>query len=602
MRIVRRGYTMHRSRPIRFLLLKNFLLASLLPTLVLSIALCAIGFQMMVEQAVHKSLAALELAAATVETHIDTIVSTAIMLPALGGTTSQLSSDSLYSLLLDCKSSSVLPLPPERLADLRLMHASLYRSQLVYNPYINGIHIVMEHGAVFSFGGSVTMSSELKARLRSISTDSAPCFVPALLEESYVGLNQVMTGAPKHSCMSYISEISMHDGSGRLAIILIDTNSRLFEPLTGLAQTSDAQVYAVTDDGEIIFSSNSKPLNTIPSSGIGHARYDIRTGRIIARCPLDGANGVYLLYTAFMHPLDVLEPPLIASLSICIMALAYAIIVAVRNSNRFARPITQLCSVMHSEIELPRSIAPYYGISEICALYMRYNEMLDSISRYINQKYESELALERMKMKAMEAQMDSHFLYNTLECIYSMALLSNADDVARVTKSLSDTLRYISRSQSPTATVKQEIAHVQDYVTIQRARLGDSVNCMISVEPAIMEHQMLKLTLQPLVENAFKHGLVSNGMHRSKNVYLSGKFESGALIFTVCDDGIGMDAERLRQVRSGMLDGKSNENGVGIANISSRIQLYYGAAASLTIESTPMRGTTVTLRIPEGEV
>lgn len=593
---------MTHSRPIRFLLLKNFLLASLLPTLVLSIALCAIGFRMMVEQAVHKNSAALELAAATVEAHIDTIVSTAIMLPSLGGTTSQLSEDSLYSLLLDCDKNSILPLPTSRLADLRLMQSSLYRSRLVYNPYINGVHIIMEHGTVLSFGGSITMSAELKARIRSVASDCAPCFLPALLEESYVGLNQVMTGAPKHSCMSYVSEINMHNGSGRLAIILIDANARLFEPLTKLVQTADAQVYAVDDSGNIIFSSSSVPVRELPSAGMNSARYDMRTGRIITSCPLDGAEGVSLLYTASMHLFDVIEPPLIVSLVTCIMALAYAIVVAVRSSSRFAQPITQLCNVMRSEAELPRSIAPYYGISEICALYMRYNEMLDSISRYINQKYESELALERMKMKALEAQMDSHFLYNTLECIYSMALLSGSDDVARVTKSLSDTLRYISRTQGPTATVKQEIAHVQDYVTIQRARLGDSVNCIISVDPTLMERHMLKLTLQPLVENAFKHGIASNGMRHSRNVYLSGRYERGVLIFTVEDDGIGMDAEKLNQVRNSMLDGKSHSKGVGIANINRRIQLYYGAAASLTIESIPMQGTTAILRIPEGEV
>ncbi len=591
---------MRKSRSIYVLLFKHFLLASLLPTLLLSVLVCVICFNMLVNQAVQKNMAALELASATVESNLEIVRSVAIMMPSLGGTTSALSANSLYSLLLSCDSESVLPMPPGKLASFKLMQSSLYQEYFMFNPYINGIHIVLNHGTVLSFGSTLTPGGEFASEMRALLQEEDDRLVPAALEGVYAGINSLHIGASIHSCLTYLSRLMRLDGSGEtLALVVIDMNAGVFESLRGLASTHGARVYAIDAQGEVVYSSDGQAYAGALSPGVLDARYELATRSIVCAYPLSDGSGLTMLYVADMDPLTLIEPTLLAALAIALLAVAYSIAMTVRNARRFSRPIMRLCEVMTSGGDMPRSIAPYYDMSELRTLYMRYNDMLDSISRHIDQKYKSELELERMRMKAMEAQMDSHFLYNTLECIYSMALLSGVDDVAQVAKSLSDTLRYISRTEGPTVSVRQELAHVQDYVTIQRARLGDDVSCIVAVDRALLERRMLKLTLQPLVENAFKHGLA--GARGPRNVFLSGEERGGQLVFTVRDNGVGMDADKLQHVRRAIADA-GQQDGVGLSNICRRLRLYYGAAASLDIVSEPMQGTLVTLSIPEGDV
>ncbi len=597
------GMFMRKSRSIYVLLLKHFLLASLLPTLLLSALVCAICFDLLVDQAVQKNMSALELASAPVEENLDTVRSVAIMLPALGGTTSALSANSLYSLLLSCDDESELPIPPEKLASFKLMQSSLYQVYFIYNQYINGIHIVLDHGTVLSFGSTITPSGDFAGDMRALMSTSngQPQFMPAALEYVYAGINSLQNGASIHSCLTYLSELKRLDGSGEtLALLVIDMNAALFQSLRDLADSHAARIYAIDAQGRTVYSSDGEPYDGAQEQFEPGARYELSARRMVCAYPLADDSGITILYVADIDPVTLIEPTLMAALVIIALAVAYSLIMTVRNARRFSQPIMRLCEVMTSGSDMPRSIAPYYDMRELRVLYMRYNDMLDSISRHIDQKYNSEIALERMRMKAMEAQMDSHFLYNTLECIYSMALLSGTDDVAQVAKSLSDTLRYISRTEGPTVTVRQELAHVQDYITIQRARLGDDVSCIVSVDAALLERHMLKLTLQPLVENAFKHGLV--GARGPRNVYLAGEERGGWLVFTVRDNGVGMDADRLRQVRRGLDEPQGAGEGVGLSNISRRLKLYYGATASLEIESEPMQGTLVTLSIPEGDV
>ena len=594
---------MRKSRSIYVLLLKHFLLASLLPTLLLSALVCAICFDLLVDQAVQKNMSALELASAPVEENLDTVRSVAIMLPALGGTTSALSANSLYSLLLSCDDESELPIPPEKLASFKLMQSSLYQVYFIYNQYINGIHIVLDHGTVLSFGSTITPSNDFAEKMRKLmdASDGTPQLVPAAMEYIYAGINSLHNGASIHSCLTYMSELKRLDGSGKsLALIVIDMNAAVFESLLDLAKAHDARIYAIDAQGRSIYSSDGQPYGGVYKSGGMETRYELFTQRILCEYKLADGSGITILYVSDIDPMMLIEPTLLTALIIVALAVAYSLVMTVRNARRFSRPIMRLCEVMTSGGDMPRSIAPYYDMRELRVLYMRYNEMLDSISRHIDQKYKSEIALERMRMKAMEAQIDSHFLYNTLECIYSMALLNGADDVAQVVKSLSDALRYISRTEGPTVTVRQELAYVQNYITIQRARLGDDVSCIVSVDSALLERHMLKLTLQPLVENAFKHGLAS--ARGSRNVFLSGEERSGLLVFIVRDNGVGMDADRLNQVRRGISEAHDPVNGVGLSNIYRRLKLYYGATASLEIVSEPMQGTLVKLSIPEGDV
>jgi len=235
---------------------------------------------------------------------------------------------------------------------------------------------------------------------------------------------------------------------------------------------------------------------------------------------------------------------------------------------------------------------------EIGQLGESYNTMIDRISELINLVQIQEKSKRKVEIAILEAQIKPHFLYNTLDTIQWMAQEHNAQDVVDLVDSLTSMLRIGLSKGNEIITVRMELKHVESYLMIQKTRYEDKLNYSIQVEEQLMSCRVIKLILQPLVENAIYHGIKEK--RGQGQIQILGQIEDGKIHFQVIDDGIGMTPEKLEQINQLLKqDGlQQNEIGYGIFNVNTKIKLNFGDEYGLSFHSIYGQGTIVDLWHP----
>ena len=213
-------------------------------------------------------------------------------------------------------------------------------------------------------------------------------------------------------------------------------------------------------------------------------------------------------------------------------------------------------------------------------------------------KAELESLLQVTELKALQSQVNPHFLFNTLNTIARLALLEGAEKTQEVVYALADLLRNNLRDIDVLRTIEEEVKSTRDYLTIQKVRFGDRIASEIQIDAALLEGLIPALTLQPLVENAIIHGL-ENRVEGGR-IFLEGQMENGDMVLTVRDTGVGMSAERLQSLfrEERRQNSHGQTTGLGIINVHKRICHFFGEQYGLAVESVPGEGTSVRLRLP----
>lgn len=286
-------------------------------------------------------------------------------------------------------------------------------------------------------------------------------------------------------------------------------------------------------------------------------------------------------------------------LSVLLLLLA-AVIVAFIFSDQLTKPITELRKSM-KEVEKGNfeGIALQdLGDSEIGMLYRSFNIMTDEIQNLMHDKMKHQKQKYKLELRALQSQINPHFLYNTLDSIVWMAEGGNNKEVVIMTSSLAKLLRQSISNEEEFVTIDKEVGYVRSYLTIQKMRYRDQLNFEIDVDPSIHWYQIVKLTLQPLVENAIYHGIK---YRETKGTIKILGYEAGDdIILQVIDNGVGMDEETLNHLFD-KKEKSEKSNGVAIENVNRRLKLYYGEDYGLFYESRINAGTTVSIVIPKGE-
>ncbi|MCJ8010991.1 sensor histidine kinase [Paenibacillus sp. KQZ6P-2] len=235
------------------------------------------------------------------------------------------------------------------------------------------------------------------------------------------------------------------------------------------------------------------------------------------------------------------------------------------------------------------------GTHEIGKLARTFNLMISRIKELMNQIVEEQEMKRRSELKALQSQIQPHFLYNTLDSIIWMAESGKVDDVVEMTTALSRLLRLSINKGEELVPVSVELDHILSYLTIQSRRYRRKFTYSIDVDEHILDAPILKLVMQPIVENAIYHGIKPKP--DQGHIQINGWKENDSIVLTITDDGEGMDPEKLRTI---LMDKPraSGGSGVGVANVNQRIQLYFGHDYGLHYESEREEGTVVTLRIP----
>ena len=240
--------------------------------------------------------------------------------------------------------------------------------------------------------------------------------------------------------------------------------------------------------------------------------------------------------------------------------------------------------------------APETPVTELHELTQSLNSMAGRLQDLIDENRREQENLKKSELRALQAQINPHFLYNTLDAIVWLAEAGQSREVIHITRALSDFFRISLSQGKDWIPLSEEIKHLTGYLTIQKIRYRDILDYQIDIPEELGSCQVLKLLLQPLVENAIYHGV----KHRRGRglVRVTGRMEDNWLILEVADNGAGMTDERLMQVRDGLSGDGGESAGYGLFNVNKRIQLYYSQPQGVWIESRMGEGTAVTLKLP----
>lgn len=234
---------------------------------------------------------------------------------------------------------------------------------------------------------------------------------------------------------------------------------------------------------------------------------------------------------------------------------------------------------------------------EIGELIQTFNRMLARIDDLATDKYQLGIDVKNMELRALQAQINPHFLYNTLDMVNWLAMKYNAEDIQTLITSLSDFYKISLSNGEDIITIRAELEHVRAYVFIQNMRFRNRIQLEVEVPEEVLAHTTLKLILQPLVENAILHGIMEK--EDQLGTIRICCFKNGADIRIVVEDnGVGMDEETVQGIMNGTL--QRHSGGYGIRNIHNRLEIMFGFPYGLTVESIIGIGTKVTLRLPQG--
>lgn len=277
-------------------------------------------------------------------------------------------------------------------------------------------------------------------------------------------------------------------------------------------------------------------------------------------------------------------------------AIAAAVLLIITLVKLITRPVTELTEAARRmqggdfRVDFVMETEDEVGIFSrtFAVMAQRIEGLMEQIRAEQKRKREYELAL-------LQSQIKPHFLYNTLDLIYVLCESGMASQGAKVTKSLADFYRTSLSSGKEVVTIQEEIKNIENYLYIQRERYYDMLQFEIIFESRMEDYAILKMTLQPLVENAIYHGIKPAG--EEGMVRVSGRMEDNMLILLVEDNGMGMSKERLNSV----LTEQEPEYGrhFGLRSVEQRLRLFYGAQFSMKVESELGRGTSIELRIPK---
>ncbi len=240
---------------------------------------------------------------------------------------------------------------------------------------------------------------------------------------------------------------------------------------------------------------------------------------------------------------------------------------------------------------------PVNSDDEIGQLTKAFNDMCSQLDNYIKKNYYAEMKLRTSELNALQAQINPHFLYNTIESIRMKAIRDGNEDLAEMLLILGNIFRWSVRFNEKIVYIEDEVDYIGMYLRLQNFRLGDQINISIDVPNKYLNYGIPKLILQPIVENSILHSFLSKS--KDSKLTIRAIETEGKMEITVIDNGLGMDQNRLHELITYMnKGGESIGYGIGLKNVHERLQLLFGPEYGLTIQSQLEQGTSVTVSFP----
>jgi two-component system, sensor histidine kinase YesM len=287
---------------------------------------------------------------------------------------------------------------------------------------------------------------------------------------------------------------------------------------------------------------------------------------------------------------------LLLLLIISTVAYFIAYVLARSVTRRISQLSTHLKDVQQGRL---KALPKQQGRDEVGELIRTYNYMIEKIEQMNHEHYRLGQEMKNAELKALQSQINPHFLYNTLDMINWMANRGMNQEIKGVVKALSRFYKVSLSNGRDIISLREEIDHVSFYVSIQNIRFDHKIQFIVSVPDELLNTPIPKITLQPIVENAIMHGILGRAS-REGTIRIKVYEDGEDIVITVEDDGVGMDADKLTLLRNGEGSPMEQEvgSGYGTMNVMLRLQSYFGEEYGLAFASQPGVGTTVMLRLP----
>ena len=282
----------------------------------------------------------------------------------------------------------------------------------------------------------------------------------------------------------------------------------------------------------------------------------------------------------------------LAAVAILLAALVSSIVI----SRALSRPLKGLSRAMRQFEKNADTFtyAPVGGAREVQELSESFGHMVVKIQHLMETVRREEINLRKTELKALQAQINPHFLYNTLDSIAWMCEQGRNDEAVQMVNALAQLFRISISRGHELIPIRSELRHAESYLKIQKHRYKNQFSYRFDVDESCLDFLCNKITLQPIIENAIYHGI--NGLVDEGEIVITLRADGSDVVFTVADNGVGMEEEQIQAI---LRKERSDHTGIGIKNVNDRLKIYFGEGYGITIDSEPDVGTTVTIRMPQ---
>lgn len=397
---------------------------------------------------------------------------------------------------------------------------------------------------------------------------------------------------PQQKEIAAVRRICQDQASDAMLCVVLDYD-KVFEPFLNIT-TEEAGGMITDPQGNILFCSQNSAFAGEASQKAETLLEDISKECVCVNRVSQGCDWVYYLYRPQSDITRSVQAVLISEIPLIILALVLILVLGPFLSRRLTRGIEQLTENMNRVNQGSREVTVYSeSEDEIGVLIRSFRNMMNEIDRLIKEVYENKIALKEYELKALQAQINPHFLYNSLSVINWMAIRSNQKEISKITLALSTFYRTALSKGEDMVTVENSVKNIEAYLEIQLVMHDHDFRVIWDKDAEIMNEKIPKLILQPVVENALEHGLDLKE-EGEKILEISFKNDGADVLIVVEDNGLGMEQEKAESMVT------YQTKGYGLKNVNDRICLLYGETYSIGIFSEVGRGTRIEIRIPKG--
>lgn len=475
-------------------------------------------------------------------------------------------------------------------------------------PYVSEVYFINSENAIYS--GQLSYNRELLIQLPEVVRVRAGEAQRAVIPPHPDTYKNRLSFTLEESVISFVNAITDYSGPVSRGIILIDVRTSTFDTILENSLVHPSDALAVIRGSDVISLQGDDEYRPSFPSDPGEY-YQLRKSELLVNQPLD-RDGWTL--TGSISRQDLSEKTfrsLLYTVATIIVVAILAMLFTLFLSRRLTRPITTVLQSIDriGEGDLTETV-PDLPNHDLHMLAVSINTMTGKINELMQRIREEEKLRNEAVIETLQAQINPHFLYNTLDVMRGISLERGVPEISEISKSLAKIFRYSINTSAGYVTLRDELAYIRSYITIYEYRFGGRFRVLYDIDEKLLDIPAIRLILQPIVENAFHHGIGQSEEFGEISIALRTIDEGDRIALSVTDSGIGMPPEVLKRLQETLVmardgsitnpasQGTRGSTGMGILNVNRRLVMNFGPAAGLTVTCPPGGGTMVSLIWP----